>query len=292
MGPLARAAAWLAARLPGRIRAWLYRLGPLTTALRGLLNRSVPAGLVEIEVAAGLLKGARFELDLQLEKDMWLGTYESELQIALPRLLREGMTVYDVGANIGYLTVALARLVGESGAVVAFEPLDENVGRLRTALRLNGLNESVVVVPAAVGREDDTGAFYVHSSGGMGKLAGSAGREPQYETTRDVQVVSLDQWVGSEGAPAPDWVKVDVEGGEGQVLEGAGKLMERERPSWILELHGPQATQRVWGQLEEADYRVYRVGADLRRVRSPQELDWKAYVIAWPGERAGERALR
>lgn len=286
MGWLARAAAWFAARVPGPVRSWLYRLGPVTRTLRGLLNRSVPSAPIEVEVAAGLLQGARFELDLQLEKDMWLGTYESDLQAVLGRLVRPGMTIYDVGANIGYLSVALARLVGESGAVVAFEPLEENVKRLRSALRLNRVSDRVELVAAAVGGADETGEFFVHRSAGMGKLAGSAGRQPQYKTTREVRVVSLDGWARSHPTQEPDWIKVDVEGGEGQVLAGAQGLVEQQRPGWILELHGPQASEQVWRQLERADYRVYRANASLRRIRSLEALDWKAYVIAVPAERS------
>lgn len=285
MGWMARAAAWLAARLPGPVRSWLYRLGPVTRALRGILNRSVPSEPVEVEVAAGLLQGARFELDLQLEKDMWLGTYEGELQTVLGRLVRPGMTIYDVGANIGYLTIGLARLVGESGAVVAFEPLEANVKRLRSALRLNHLTERVELVAAAVGGADGNGEFFVHRSAGMGKLAGSAGRQPQYTATREVRVVSLDSWSQSHPTRDPDWIKVDVEGGEGQVLAGAHELLEGVRPGWILELHGPQASEQVWRQLERADYRVYRANAGLPRIRSLEALDWKAYVIAVAAER-------
>ena len=285
MGWLARAAAWLAARLPGPVRSWLYRLGPVTKGVRRLLNRSVPSEPVEVEVAAGLLQGARFELDLQLEKDMWLGTYESELQTVLGRLVRPGMTIFDVGANIGYLTVALARLVGEAGTVVAFEPLEENIRRLRSALRLNNLAARVELVAAAVGAADGEGEFLVHRSVGMGKLAGSAGRQPQYTATRDVRVVSLDSWARSQPTKDPDWIKVDVEGGEGQVLAGAQQLLEGVRPGWILELHGPQASEQVWRELERADYRVHRADAGLRQVRSLDALDWKAYVIAVPAER-------
>lgn len=283
MGALAQAAAWLAARLPDKLRGWMYRLGPVSRGLRRVLNRAVPSSPTEVEVAAGLLKGARFELDLQSEKDLWLGTYELELQSLLPQLIEPGMTVYDVGANIGYLTVGFARLVGETGSVVAYEPLPENVRRLKAALAANGLEGRVQVVSAAVGREVGRSQFLVHNSAGMGKLAGSAGRELDYRARVDVSVTALDSWE-EEALPAPDWIKVDVEGGESDVLAGAQKLLHEVRPGWILELHGPEAAASAFEALRASNYRVHRAEPRLREVESPVALDWKAYIVAVPAE--------
>lgn len=289
MNWVSRAVAGVAARLPPRVRAWTYRLGPLTRALRSLLNRSVPQGRTEVEVAAGLLRGARFELNLQQEKDMWLGTYEVDLLSHLPHIVRAGMTVYDVGANIGYLTVALARLVGPEGRVYAFEPLPDNLQRLRHGLQQNDLAGVVTVVEAAVGEQAGTSSFLVHRSVGMGKLAGSGGRADAYEASIDVEVVTLDRWAESKEAPAPDLIKIDVEGGEGAVLAGAQRLLARDRPDLILELHGPEAAAAAWRVLESECYRVHRVGPTMEAVPSLSELHWKDYVLArhqdrpWPG---------
>lgn len=284
MGLLARVAAWLAARTPNKLRGWMYRLGPVSRALRRVLNRAVPTRPTEVEVAAGLLKGTRFELDLQSEKDLWLGTYELELQSLLPELIKPGMTVYDVGANIGYLTVAFAGLVGETGVVVAFEPLPDNVRRLEAALEANGLEERVRVVPAAVGRAQGRSPFLVHASAGMGKLAGSAGREADYRATVEVKVMALDVWKQDERLPAPDWIKVDVEGGEAEVLAGAQNLLNDVRPGWILELHGPDAAARAMRTLRAANYRLHRAEPRFSEVNSATALDWKAYIVAVPAE--------
>jgi len=76
-----------------------------------------------VQVAAGGLQGLRLSLDMQTEKDYWLGTYEPELQAAVADLVKPGMQVYDVGANIGYVSLLLARRVGAAGHVYAFEAL-------------------------------------------------------------------------------------------------------------------------------------------------------------------------
>ena len=68
-----------------------------------------------MNIAAGVLQGMPMLLDMQTEKDFWLGTYEPEMQSTLEELIKPGMTVYDVGANIGYVTLMIAKLTGEHG---------------------------------------------------------------------------------------------------------------------------------------------------------------------------------
>jgi hypothetical protein len=88
-------------------------------------------------VAAGGLSGLTLSLDLQTEKDYWLGTYEPDLQQAIQDLVQPGMIAYDVGANIGYISLLLGLAVGKDGHVFAFEALPANVERLQKNLRLN-----------------------------------------------------------------------------------------------------------------------------------------------------------
>ena len=112
-------AAWMARSLPPGVVRSIYRIGPLASVLRGVLNQAAPEQLTVVEVAGGDLKGAQLLLDLQTEKDYWLGSYESQLQAAIRALATEGMVAYDVGANIGYISLLLAKAVGEEGIVKA-----------------------------------------------------------------------------------------------------------------------------------------------------------------------------
>ena len=138
-GWVLRIAALTARWLPQDAKRWLYRLGPLTRALRSTLNRAAPTGWTDVRVAAGELSGMWLSLDLQSEKDYWLGTYEPDLQATVRDVVRPGMTVYDLGANIGYLTLLFATVVGTEGRVVAFEPLPSNLERLKAHVARNSL---------------------------------------------------------------------------------------------------------------------------------------------------------
>jgi FkbM family methyltransferase len=275
----------LAARLlPASAKRAIYRSGPLARGIRGALNQAAPQGLTEVQVAAGRLEGCRLALDLQTEKDYWLGTYEPELQWALGELVKPGMVAFDVGANIGYITLMLAGAVGPSGSVVAFEALPANVARLEQNLRLNDLGGRVKVVPVAVGAGDGTVRFQVHASGGMGKAAGSAGRAGEtYQSEITVPSTSLDTFVYEPGNPAPQVVKMDIEGGEVMALPGMRRLLREARPTLLLELHGPESARAAWEELSAAGYRIHAMERGFEPVKSLEALDWKAYLVGLPG---------
>jgi len=261
----------------------LYRSPAMATIIRSSLNRVVPHGFTIIKVAGGGLKGAHLALDLQTEKDYWLGTYEPDLQAAIANLVRPGDVVFDVGANIGYISLLLARAAGETGRVFAFEALPENQVRLHQNISLNKMLLRVVVVRAAV--VDRTGAvrFLVGPSGGMGKVEGSAGRqEIAYPQSLVVPATSLDEFVYSAGRPAPQVVKMDIEGGEGLAMLGMKRLLGEARPIILLELHGPEAARIVWDTLTEARYRIYRMQPGYPAVPSVDDLEWKSYIVGLP----------
>jgi FkbM family methyltransferase len=281
--PLLSFAAWAARRLPMPVKRGLYRFRPLAGLLRGALNRAAPQGFTPVVVAAGGLQGLSLSLDLQEEKDYWLGTYEPDLQAAVAELVQPGMLVYDVGANIGYISLLLARSVGAAGHVYAFEALPANLERLRLNLELSGLSERVTVVPAAVVEQKRPARFLVGPSGGMGKAAGSAGRQDVvYSQELEVAGLSLDEFVYADDNPPPQAVKMDIEGGEVLALPGMSRLLVEARPIILLELHGPQAARLVWDTLLNAGYRLCRMEPGYPKIQALEALDWKAYLVAMP----------
>lgn len=275
-----KTAAWFARLLPQPCKQAIYRIGPLARGIRGLLNRAAPHGITPVTIAAGDLVGYTLALDLQSEKDYWLGTYEPELQWALRTLVQPGMVAYDVGANIGYVSLLLARRVGPQGRVYAFEALPANLDRLRQNVAYNSLSERVVIVSGAVIDKRGTVRFLVHASGGMGKAEGSAGRPEIYQASIAVDGFSLDEFVYEENHPAPHVVKIDIEGGEVLALPGMRRLLHMARPLILLELHGPEAAQQAWEVLSEAAYRLAFMRPGLPTILSPANLPWKAYVVA------------
>ncbi len=233
-------------------------------------------------VAAGLLEGYSLNLDMHTEKDYWLGTYELELQDALRDLVKPGMTAYDVGANIGYISLMLAHLAGENGHVFAFEALPSNIQRWRENVNLNDMAGRMQLFCGAVADSNAPLRFLVHASGGMGKVSGSAGRESAYQDEIEVPGLSLDEFVFGQGNPPPQIIKMDIEGGEVLALPGMRRLLKEARPSLVLELHGKESIRVSWEILRELGYQICRMRPSFPPVTSPGELDWKAYLVALP----------
>jgi len=271
-------AAWAAKVLPQPVKRGFYKLKPLARVIRGTLNIAAPVGLSEAKVAAGGLAGVPLMLDLQTEKDYWLGTYEPELQEIIRRLVQPGMVVYDVGANIGYVSLLFARAVGEKGQVYAFEALPGNVERIRANLALNPWARVTPVGMAVVDAARPV-EFLTHASGAMGKAAGSAGRQDQsYGEHVQVAGTSLDEFIYTQGGPLPQVVKIDIEGGEVLALPGMRRLLREGRPLVLLELHGPESARAAWDELNVAHFRLFQM-ENGEAIHSLDELGWKAYVV-------------
>lgn len=278
---LLKVAAQAARSLPESWIQAIYRQPRLASLIRNRLNRAAPHGLTPVQIAAGSLQGYTLELDLQTEKDYWLGVYEPNLQQAIKDLIQPGQVVYDVGANVGYISLSLARAVTATGHVHAFEALPDNFARVQKNIQLNSLQDAITPVHAAVIDSSHPVTFLVGPSNGMGKVSGSAGRqEVVYEQSLTVPGLSLDDYIYQQGNPAPQVVKMDIEGGEVLALPGMRRILFEAHPLLLLELHGPESAQVARMILSEAGYRLYAMTPGYPEVPADETLDWKAYLIA------------
>lgn len=208
--------------------------------LRHLLKRILTP--VTLRVRGGPLKGLRWSP--ASGSRFVRGDYESYNVPAFLEAVSPGDIVYDVGAHVGYFTAIAALRVGAAGRVVAFEPRPVNLRLLRGHVKVNRL-DNVTVVGVGVGRETGSARFEEGTGSGTGKLSGSG--------ALTVPVVHLDGVV-EEGYPAPDFIKIDVEGGELDVLEGARGLLERTRPRLLIGIHGPEMRRRCGELLDALGY--------------------------------------
>lgn len=175
-----------------------------------------------------------FRLNHGLRLPRWvhdLSSYEPEVTRLFNDLVKPGMTVLDVGANIGYFSLLAARLVGETGTVWAFEPAPHVLDLLRRNVQENGYEQRIHVVPHAVGNTCGTARLYANLTAHfLCSLYETTSRHPfeegQYDAF-DVTCTSLDAWAAEQGWPPIDLVKMDVEGAEKAALEGMVELSRR-----------------------------------------------------------------
>jgi FkbM family methyltransferase len=163
------------------------------------------------------------------------GVYELHLTRAFERYCRPGMTVVDVGANLGYYSLLASRLVGPAGRVIALEPNSENCRLLLSSLRLND-STNVELLPIAA--DVTTGwAYYSTHVGSNGGLVDGADLLARPGVV--VPTFRLDDVVSGR----VDFLKMDVEGAEGRVVRGATRLIERDRPIVTTELKDEMLTR-------------------------------------------------
>ncbi len=178
------------------------------------------------------------------------GAFEqAELACAL-RLARPGEVAIDGGAHVGLFALHLAQAVGSSGHVHAFEPFPGNADLLESSVAENQFADRLTVHRVALGASSGIGrinfATHTPNSGGAFLIPAGADGLPGHERM-EVQVVALDD-VKIEGRVG--CIKLDVEGAEPLVLAGASKLLARDRPSLLAEIHHEQL-RRVAGQSAE-----------------------------------------
>ncbi|MGC4118194.1 MAG: FkbM family methyltransferase [Myxococcales bacterium] len=247
-----------------------------TTILGKLVRlplRAVPASMVT-KIVAGPLRGMRWRVGSSVH-GCWLGTYEAKKVKAIESYLRPGMVVYDLGANAGYYTLLFARRAGPTGRVVAFEPFAENLRNMLDHIRWNRL-ANCQVVQAAVASQRGLATFIPGGANSMGAIA-------RQEGVIRVPTVALDELIDGEGFPVPELVKMDIEGAEGDALEGARRLLERRKTVWFIALHGAGPRERVGETLMAAGYSVRALdGAPL----SGSAAGWREEeILALPSRR-------
>jgi FkbM family methyltransferase len=160
--------------------------------------------------------------------------YEPEVLDLLKRTITPGAVVLDVGANVGVSAMMMARWCGPEGHIYAFEPSPNPIQLLTEHLRMNGLSDRVTVCPSALSDAEGTTTFY--ASGISGKSALSGANIGQSSEQVHVSVTTIDAYCRAKNIK-PSLIKIDVEGFEFSVLNGARDTLRDARPSILVELH-------------------------------------------------------
>lgn len=205
---------------------------PLANMIHGLLNR-LPVDRYPVLLCAGRLKGYRMRVDWRIHRAFVYDSWEPEVTQAVDRTALPGMTAVDLGAQSGFYTLLLSKRVGPVGRVIAFEPLPANYRLLEENIRLNNI-ENVVVRREAVA--DRSGELSFHFPIEEPSLIAGPVLAEDSTGTFSVHCVSLDDFVAREPIPL-DLIKMDVEGAEGSIVEGALETLRKFHPTLIIELH-------------------------------------------------------
>jgi FkbM family methyltransferase len=193
------------------------------------LRKAAPAGMIFLFPSYLGDISVNIDTTYKAERIMWTGEYEPPLIRFLQTHNTDGWTCFDVGANVGAVALALAKYVGTSGKVFAFEPGPPNLMRLRSNFRLNpSLLDRTEIFEC--GMADISGELWWAEEDGNPGNARLSDRG-----THKIQVTTLDSFIGKRGIDRVDFVKIDVEGMEFQVMRGAAEMLRKFRPAIYFE---------------------------------------------------------
>jgi FkbM family methyltransferase len=192
----------------------------------------------------------------------WYSGAEREHQKAFKQLVGEGDTAVDVGANWGLHVLYLSKLVGPRGLVVAVEPFAAAMRELEWHLRTNQCS-NVKALPLALSDRDGQASFTAGHSAYTGHLSSldSGASGGGVTGSKAVRTRTLDSLVEELDLKTLKLVKIDVEGAESMVLEGAAETLQRLRPFVVVDLHTPEQDVRVARLLTTHGYTLLRLSS-------------------------------
>jgi FkbM family methyltransferase len=271
--------------VPKRMVQLISRLQWQSETLRKAIDlATLPVRRIDMTIVGGVGRGLKFNAG-GANIGYLFGTTEPELQRALQRVIRPGMTVYDIGASVGFHAVLASRLVGDDGLVCAFEPVPENVRLVEHNMALNGF-QNYRCFDLALSDSDGRAEFNFSKSRILGSLA-AVSRPNHFAESSLVETARLDTLVEQRGLKPPDVIKLDVEAAETIVLAGAANVLRSARPVCFIDLHGTNAP--VADALDAVDY-AHWVLTGPPGVSDVRAAPWWVGIVAAPRER--ERDVR
>ena len=236
----------------------VYRAMPLKSIRRffyGFFLQLVRGRFAEKEV-----EGSIYSLDLSEKIDvaMYLDQFEKDLVNAIKQHCQPGMVVLDIGANIGAHSLLFSKLVGPAGYVYGFEPTDYAFNKLLINLDLNSRTNIEVfkVACADVLKEEKEVDFRASWC--------TDGSRKDYPCT--VKFEPLDHWAEIHNLDAADVIKLDVDGNEFSVLQGAENVINTFGPMIFLEVWGPNfqdSARDPFVLLERHGYKFYSLDGEI-----------------------------
>lgn len=274
---------------------WIYRRLPLKPAFARRMYFNLRRLWERNRVVTRTIDGITYELHLNefIDSEIYrYGCFEAETTRAIGSILHPGMTVVDIGANIGAHALRMSQLVGDSGQVIAFEPMEWALTKLKKNIELNGY-KNIVVEKIALSDKSEVGAAAFRTSWNKydSLSSGTYGE-------REIIFDTFDRYIATRNIKSVDFIKLDVDGFEHKVLTGASAVLSNFKPiismelgNWTLEKQGDSLKGMIQ-LLRSLDYLIFRESdfmelSDFEAIikEFPDPEKWTINVIAAPSAR-------
>jgi len=197
--------------------------------------------------------------------------------------LRNGMVCVDIGSNIGYYALLESKIVGKNGKVFCIEPSPKNFNYLNNNLKLQN-SSNTETFEMAIGNQDGTTKLTVGNKSNHAKVISEDETIPNDLDVISVPIKKLDTFVQEQNISKIDFVRMDVEGFELNVIEGMKYVLRKLRPMIQIEVHkmflGTEYTKKLLESLKDEGYDIkYYVPKDMEYPFIGNMRDVKKYDI-------------
>jgi len=206
--------------------------------LYALLYLSRLRRAVKSEILLKKIQGNKMYIDLRNPRLSYplikYGVWEEDTTRWLKESLKEGMTVIDIGANIGYFALIEARMVGDKGKVYAIEPDPRNIRLLKKNIEINNFSHIIKVYSVAISDQNGTDKFYLAKSSNNNSMIALSGDYIEVDTFR------LDDFLRENeiDKESIDLIRMDIEGYEAKAIEGMTETLKTNtRLKLFIEIH-------------------------------------------------------
>ncbi len=242
---------------------WLYvRFSPFNKG-KGFLVKNILIPIIPKEgfMESSILGKAKIKLGYAGALGRWMlidGIFEkAEIQYVIDHL-KKGDMAYDIGANIGYFTVIMGVVVSGEGKISSFEPMPNNLVKLKENIILNNLKNITI---NEIALSDRTGEIQMHSP--VDDLAFASIYTPDNASTNTGNIINvktdlLDNIWTNSGEPDISVIKLDVEGAEVAVLKGALNCLKTCKPKILLEANSEEEFNSIRKIIEPLNYTYYQ----------------------------------
>ena len=199
------------------------------------------SGIV-VKIQSGPLKGKKW---IATSGSKFIkGRFETYKAKAFLEHFKEGDVFFDIGAHFGYFSLLANQ---KSDQIFSFEPRPANRKFFKKHMALNKA-AGVQLFPYAIGDKTGTVRFNTQTGSATGHVSDDGNLE--------VEMIHIDEWVQNKKLPKPDFIKIDVEGGEIEVIKGCRETIYTYRPKMLIATHGDELHQSVLQFLESQNYQI------------------------------------
>lgn len=208
----------------------------------------------------GLYKGILLDISPQSHLHLIYRNVEPHFQHILKTYIKKGATVFDIGANIGYVSTAMSSLVGQKGKVYAFEAVPMTAAAFAENIKLNKCT-NIQLIQKALADTIGKVIFRIPDGGDNHSMASMMWHKSDGDTIDiEVDTIAIDQDEELKQL-RPSFIKIDVEGAEGLVVKGMQELIAESRPVIFIEC-SKAGRNTVWGIMKKLNYNCF-LASDL-----------------------------